>query len=657
MFFERTPQNRKPLAPRRLTLEHLENRALLSACPVASQLAGTQAFSLSGGVAAYSSKGTAAVATQLYLISQPVIQSGVQTTVQMLALDSSGRVVRSFNDTVSLSSSDSTATLPASVTFHNGQASFSVTFKNTAAENPTITATDSSVTPNLVGKITPIVTAPDVATSYYATLKSTVESGVQTTVHVYALDASGNVVRNYNGTASLTSTDSAAKFPTSITFHSGQASFKVTFGTSGTQSITVADSKAGLSTMVSTNVTAPAAVSLYSISLRSRVQSGVPVTVQVRALDASGHIVPGYTGTATITSSDTGATLPTTAVTFENGIATFTVTFATVGVQTITATDANTADKVPAATVQTDVVSSLNPSPTPPTSSQATTSTNWSGYAAATSLKSSQTGSVSAVSGSWTVPAVTGSGTGYSAVWVGIDGYQSSTVEQIGTSSDISNGVATYYAWYEMYPNASTTIAVTSLKVAAGDKITASVQYAAGAFVLTITDGTQSFTTSQTVANPRESSAEWIVEAPSSNAGVLPLANFGTVTFTNATATINGVTGAIDDSSWKSTAINMVSSRNALEALTSALTDTAASTSTTPATPASSSFTVTFESSGGSPTSPFPGRGGSGSRKANVAAAVASFNSNGNSGGSQDATNNQLAALDALFATELSFRG
>ena len=53
------------------------------------------------------------------------------------------------------------------------------------------------------------------------------------------------------------------------------------------------------------------------------------------------------------------------------------------------------------------------------------------------------------------MPTVSGSGPTYSSVWVGIDGYSSNTVEQIGTEQDVSaNGKTSYYAWYEMYPQA-----------------------------------------------------------------------------------------------------------------------------------------------------------------------------------------------------------
>ena len=78
------------------------------------------------------------------------------------------------------------------------------------------------------------------------------------------------------------------------------------------------------------------------------------------------------------------------------------------------------------------------------------TSTNWSGYADVSSK-----GSVTAVSGSWQVPAVSNTVAGDVSAWVGIDGYTSRTVEQTGTDSHVSTvgGPVFNYAWYEMYPD------------------------------------------------------------------------------------------------------------------------------------------------------------------------------------------------------------
>jgi hypothetical protein len=208
----------------------------------------------------------------------------------------------------------------------------------------------------------------------------------------------------------------------------------------------------------------------------------------------------------------------------------------------------------------------------------ATVSTNWSGYAVAASP-----GTVTSVSGTWVVPAVTGTGTAYSSTWVGIDGFSSPTVEQIGTDSDVINGRPVYYAWFEMYPSAAVGV---NLNIHPGDTISASVSYSSNAFTLQITDGAQSFSITRSAPTAQRSSAEWIEEAPSSFSGVLPLANFGTVTFSGAQATIAGTTGAIDNAAWSSQvqSINMVNRSGATQARTSALTDSGAT----------SSFSVTY---------------------------------------------------------------
>jgi hypothetical protein len=61
-----------------------------------------------------------------------------------------------------------------------------------------------------------------------------------------------------------------------------------------------------------------------------------------------------------------------------------------------------------------------------------TQSSNWSGYA-------TDSGTYTSVSSSWVVPSVScNNGTTYSSFWVGLDGYNSNSVEQTGTESDCS---------------------------------------------------------------------------------------------------------------------------------------------------------------------------------------------------------------------------
>ena len=155
------------------------------------------------------------------------------------------------------------------------------------------------------------------------------------------------------------------------------------------------------------------------------------------------------------------------------------------------------------------------------------TSSNWSGYAAYGAA-----GRFSSVAATWTQPTVSCTAqNGYSSYWVGLDGYNTSTVEQLGTEGDCINGSPQYYAWYEMYPKRSAFIS--SLTVTPGHTYSASVVAGVGgSFVLQLTDSTigMSYTTPQRLNHAAVASAEAVVEAPS-NGKVLPLANFGTASF------------------------------------------------------------------------------------------------------------------------------
>lgn len=208
------------------------------------------------------------------------------------------------------------------------------------------------------------------------------------------------------------------------------------------------------------------------------------------------------------------------------------------------------------------------------------TSTNWSGYAVySSSTKKTQNESWTYVEGTWTVPKVSGTGVNaYSSIWVGLDGYTSNTVEQLGTEQDTSaTGTATYSAWYELYPKMPVTI---PYDVNPGDSITASVTYNGKSFLLSMTDygsaGTEqwSFTVTQKCPNAKRSSAEWIVEAPWSGS-VLPLANFDKATFTGARAASSSSGGLKPISTFANhDRIDMVSSTGVTKATTSELGNT-----------------------------------------------------------------------------------
>lgn len=184
-------------------------------------------------------------------------------------------------------------------------------------------------------------------------------------------------------------------------------------------------------------------------------------------------------------------------------------------------------------------------------------STNWAGYAV-TGKK------FSSVSGSWTEPTVKASSTeAYSAVWVGLGGYKSSSssLEQVGTAADYVGGHVQYYAWYELLPSAQVELNIT---IHPGDKISARVSVSGTTVAVSLADQTTGHSVVRTLhmSKPDTSSSEWIVEAPATptfvgNYQVLPLADFAKVAFSRATATAGGHVGGISDSHWTPTRIQL----------------------------------------------------------------------------------------------------
>jgi hypothetical protein len=188
---------------------------------------------------------------------------------------------------------------------------------------------------------------------------------------------------------------------------------------------------------------------------------------------------------------------------------------------------------------------------------------NWSGYA--------DTGSgYSTVTGKWTEPTATcSSTTSLAAFWVGIDGFNSSSVEQDGTLIECSGGTAFYYTWWEMYP--SNAIQVVGSTLRPGDSITASVVRSGSSYTLKVTDSTHtadSFSTTHS-CSCSNSSAEWIAEAPSGSSGVEPLSHFSTWSLSSATVATTSKSGVI--SSFTDDEITLVDSSGNVEAQPSAL--------------------------------------------------------------------------------------
>lgn len=190
-------------------------------------------------------------------------------------------------------------------------------------------------------------------------------------------------------------------------------------------------------------------------------------------------------------------------------------------------------------------------------------SSNWAGQLVTARHAA---GRFSSVSGTWIVPTATCSASqeGDSAVWVGLGGYRENVegLEQLGTEQDCGpKGSATYGAWLELLPAGPVAI---KLQVHPGDTVSASATVAGHSVTFRLRD----LTTGARYASTRHdgtvdvSSAEWIVEAPSSCSSLgrcttLPLAKIGTTTFAAATATSGKQTRPAGSTAWSNTAIKL----------------------------------------------------------------------------------------------------
>jgi hypothetical protein len=327
---------------------------------------------LDAGMPWWPPSGSSLPATHFLLLAPEQTRVGQQTPVDVVALNAANHVVTNYTGTVHFTSSNTGNaltgdTLPADYTFTAGDHGRHLFFETPqTAGTQTVTATDTT-TSSITGSVSLQVNPAAVATHFIVVAPENVQAGQSTPVLVAALDASNHVVPNYTGTIKLTSSDggatlNGATLPANYTFTTsdhGVHVFDVTFANTGPQTVTATDTaNSSVTGTVSVTVNPPAVATHFFVLTPEHAQTGKPTPVLVVALDASNHVVPNYTGTVQLTSSDSGATLngatlPAT-YTFQasdHGYHIFDVTFAATGSQTVTATDANNSSITGTATV------------------------------------------------------------------------------------------------------------------------------------------------------------------------------------------------------------------------------------------------------------------------------------------------------------------
>jgi len=246
------------------------------------------------------------------------VTAGNSGAFTVTALDPYGNVATGYAGTVSFSSSDVQASLPANYTFAVGDAgvhSFTATLKTAASQS--LTATDTSVS-SITGKQSGITVTAAAAARLAFTLYGPLQAGTAATFTVTALDAYGNLAVSYAGTIHFTSSDAQAVLPNNYTFTGGDRgqhafSSALTLKTAGSQTVTATDTGTGSingATTVTVNPGPAVLVYAYSTPSFLSTTAGQAFTVTAQAEDRYFNIVPTFTGTIFWSSSDHQPTLP-----------------------------------------------------------------------------------------------------------------------------------------------------------------------------------------------------------------------------------------------------------------------------------------------------------------------------------------------------------
>ncbi|HEX8172931.1 MAG TPA: NEW3 domain-containing protein [Thermoanaerobaculia bacterium] len=232
------------------------------------------------------------------------------------ARDAWNNLTPAFAGTVTLTSSDTNATLPADATLTAGTRTYTAATTLRTAGAQSVTATSSTITGTASVNVSPAATDHLVISA-----PSTTIAGDAFGATVTAYDAYDNVTPAYNGTVTLTSTDGNATLPSSHPYVSADGGI-YTFGgivltTAGAQTLTASDGTRNDGASITVNA---AALDRFAIGNLATQTAGVAFNAAITAQDAYGNTVPTFAGTTTITSSGTLTSAPVTSGAFVNGV-------------------------------------------------------------------------------------------------------------------------------------------------------------------------------------------------------------------------------------------------------------------------------------------------------------------------------------------------
>ena len=290
---------------------------------------------------------TAATATHLTINAQSNALAGIAFSFTVVGNDQFNNIATNYIGTVSLSSSDTAATLPPSSTLTSGVGTFAATLMTLGAQ--TLIAIDSRMSITGTSDAITVISAP---TSHFAISASpSTIAGQTVTLTVTALDRSNAIVTGYAGTVTFSSSDvgGLTTLPAASPLSGGVGIFTATLTTAGTQSFTVFDSNTSGITGSIFGTSEPITVGAmppthFAVMAPGNALPRIGISFTVMAEDPFNNLATSYTGTASFSSSDTtaGFIQPSSALALTGGEGVFTVFFTASGNQTLIASDNNT---------------------------------------------------------------------------------------------------------------------------------------------------------------------------------------------------------------------------------------------------------------------------------------------------------------------------
>ncbi|MBL8783948.1 MAG: VCBS repeat-containing protein [Deltaproteobacteria bacterium] len=417
---------------------------------------------------------TPAAMSRLTLTCTPsTVVAGSASSCTATAFDAFDNTATGYRGTVGFSATDPSATLPANYVFTASDAGAhvftGVVLKKSGSQ--TVTVADGAKSANQVFTVQAGAAASFVMTG----LAANTTAGVATSATVTAYDAQGNVATGYTGSATVSSSDASAVFATPVVFAAGVVTVSITFKTAGDRSVTV-NGGGTLVASATTRVGPSAAKTLELSALPGSVTAGQVQTLSVVMRDDFGNVATGFTGTATLGSTDPSAVFAPTSLTFAAGDAgqkSFNVTFKKKGSQSVTVNAGGALTATRSTTVNPAAAASLDVTGLPANvtagAAQSLTATAYDAYANIADFNGSADLVSSDGQATFTTPVVFSNGTRAIAVTFKTAGAQTFTVN---AGAGLTKQVATTVA-----PAAANKLRITSLPatVTAGVKQTLTV--------------------------------------------------------------------------------------------------------------------------------------------------------------------------------------